>query len=80
MDKKDKLLQRFKDSPHNATFADLKELLISEGFTLDRTASSHHVFKKADVTFVIPMHGKRVKSVYVRRAIALIEDLKERDQ
>jgi predicted RNA binding protein YcfA (HicA-like mRNA interferase family) len=39
---------------------------------LDRITGSHHVFKKKDIIFVIPVHGKKVKTVYVKRALELI--------
>jgi predicted RNA binding protein YcfA (HicA-like mRNA interferase family) len=35
---------------------------------------SHHVFKKGSVTFVIPVHGKKVKVIYVKRVLELIGD------
>lgn len=77
MDKGEKLFERLKNSPHNATFTDLKALLVAEGFHLDRIDGSHHVFKKGPVIFVIPAHGKKVKSVYVKRALSIIEAAKK---
>jgi predicted RNA binding protein YcfA (HicA-like mRNA interferase family) len=68
-----KLLERLKNNPHGATFADIRTLLLQEGFALDRVAGSHHIFKRSGVTFVIPVHKGRVKSVYVKRVIELIE-------
>ena len=76
MAKKQKLLQRLKNSPNKATFAEIRQLLELEGFILDRITGSHHIFQKADVVFVIPVHRNRVKSVYVRRVIELIEEEK----
>jgi predicted RNA binding protein YcfA (HicA-like mRNA interferase family) len=77
VDKSQKLFNRLRNSPNNATFADLKALLMEEGFYLDRTESSHNVFKKGDVIFVVPVHGKRVKSVYVKRALTIISEMKK---
>lgn len=37
---------------------------------------SHHIFKRSGVTFVVPVHGNRVKSVYVKRLIELIVEAK----
>jgi predicted RNA binding protein YcfA (HicA-like mRNA interferase family) len=71
-----KLLDRLTNNPKGATFDDLRTLLSQEGFRLDRVAGSHHIFKKSGITFVIPVHANRVKSVYVRRVIALIEQAK----
>lgn len=73
MVKKEKLLQRLKNSPNNATFTDIRKLLELEGFILDRITGSHHVFEKEDIVFVVPTHSNRVKSVYVKRVIELIE-------
>lgn len=39
-----------------------------------RVAGSHHIFKKGPVTFVIPVHKSRVKCVYVKRVIEIIEE------
>ncbi len=74
--RKHKLLDRLIKNPKGATFNDIRTLLSHEGFELDRVTGSHHVFKKSGITFVIPVHAKRVKSVYVRRVIALIEQAK----
>lgn len=73
MAKKDKLFQRLKNSPNNVNFAEIRQLLELEGFILDRITGSHHIFQKADIIFAIPVHRNRVKSVYVRRVIELIE-------
>jgi predicted RNA binding protein YcfA (HicA-like mRNA interferase family) len=74
MAKKDKLLQRLKNSPNNVTFTEIRQLLELEGFILDRITGSHHIFQKADIVFAIPVHRNQVKSVYVRRVIELIEE------
>lgn len=71
-----KLLDRLKNSPAGVTFDDIRTLLLREGFRLDRVTGSHHVFKKSDVTFVIPVHSNRVKSVYVKRVVELVEQAK----
>lgn len=74
--RKRKLLDRLKNSPAGVTFDDIRTLLLREGFRLDRVTGSHHIFKKSDVTFVIPVHANRVKSVYVKRVIELVEQAK----
>lgn len=78
MSRKEKLLERLKNNPNDATFADIRAMLEQEGFQLDRVSGSHHVFKREDVIFVVPVHKNRVKSVYVKRAVAIIEDLRHR--
>ena len=72
--RKRKLLERLTNNPNGATFDDIRTLLLHEGFRLDHIRGSHHIFKKAEVTFVIPVHANRVKSVYVRRVIQLIKE------
>ena len=62
-----------KNSPNNATFTDIRKLLELEGFILNRITGSHHIFQKSDTIFVIPVHRNRVKSVYVKRVIELID-------
>jgi predicted RNA binding protein YcfA (HicA-like mRNA interferase family) len=76
--KKQKLLTRLKNAPSGATFNDIRRLLFEEGFRLDRVTGSHHIFKKDGLTFVIPVHANRVKSVYVKRVIKLVEETKEK--
>ena len=71
-----KLLERLRNNPTNVTFDDLRTLLLREGFTLDRVTGSHHIFKKSGTIFVIPVHSNRVKSVYVKRVIELVEQAK----
>ena len=73
MSKKNKLLELLKNSPNNVTFGDIRKLLELEGFDLDRITGSHHIFKRDEVVLVIPVHNNRVKSVYVKRVVGLIE-------
>jgi len=77
MNKREKLFKRLKNNPNNATFLDIQTLLKQEGFDLDRVTGSHHVFIKGDITFVVPVHENKVKAVYVRRVIELIEQSKD---
>jgi predicted RNA binding protein YcfA (HicA-like mRNA interferase family) len=72
MGKREKLIVRLTNSPQNATFADIRNLLEYEGFYLDRVTGSHHIFKYAETTFVIPVHNNRVKAIYVRKVLELI--------
>ncbi|WP_301951412.1 type II toxin-antitoxin system HicA family toxin [Microcystis aeruginosa] len=50
------------------------KLLELEGFSLDRITGSHHIFKRNDIILVIPVHNKKVKSVYIRRVLKIIGD------
>jgi predicted RNA binding protein YcfA (HicA-like mRNA interferase family) len=71
--KRKKLRERLKNNPNTATFSELRKLLEQEGFALDRITGSHHIFTKDDVTFVVPVHNNKVKTIYVKRVIELIE-------
>lgn len=64
---------KIKNNPNNVTFNEIISLLKEQGFELKRISGSHHIFNKDDITFVIPVHNKRVKSVYIKRVIDLIE-------
>ncbi len=76
MDKREKLLDKLRNSPKNVTFADVRKLLLQEGFSLERITGSHHVFKRNEITFAIPVHKNRVKSVYVKRVVEIIGESK----
>jgi predicted RNA binding protein YcfA (HicA-like mRNA interferase family) len=78
--KREKLIERLTNSPQNATFADLRTLLEYEGFYLDRVTGSHHIFKYANITFVIPVHNNKVKAIYVRKVLELIEQSYPKDE
>ncbi|WP_058999495.1 type II toxin-antitoxin system HicA family toxin [Leptolyngbya sp. NIES-2104] len=75
MSKREKLRERLKNNPNNATFSDIRKLLEQEGFTLDRITGSHHIFVKDEITFVVPVHNNKVKTIYVKRVIELIEQI-----
>ena len=72
--RKGELLKKFKNNPKGARFDDVRTLLSQEGFRLDRIAGSHHIFKKPGITFAIPVHNNRVKAVYIKRMIEIIEE------
>jgi predicted RNA binding protein YcfA (HicA-like mRNA interferase family) len=78
MSKKEKLFERLKNNPKDARFSDIENLLYDEGFTMTRVTGSHHIFKKQEIIFVILVHNKRVKSVYVKRVIELIESANQK--
>ncbi len=74
MAKRNKLLELLKNSPNNIVFGDIRKLLQLEGYELDRILGSHHIFKKNETILVIPVHNNRVKSVYIRRIVEIIEE------
>lgn len=74
MVKRDKLLDKIKLRSNNVTFEDVRKLLEAEGFYLDRISGSHHIFQKEGMIFVVPAHRNRVKIMYVKRLIEIIEE------
>ena len=76
MTKRAKLFDKLKNNPKDATFSQIEKLLLSEGFTLDRISGSHHIFKNGPIMFVLPIQGNKVKSVYVKRVIEIMEEIK----
>ena len=73
MGKREKLIDRLTNSPQNATFADLRNLLEYEGFYLDMITDNRHIFIYAETIFVIPVHHNKVKTIYVEKILGLIE-------
>lgn len=77
MTKKEKLFEKIKNNPGNVRFSDLRSLLKEENFFLERITGSHHIFRRNEYIFVIPVHNDRVKTVYVIKVIELVEDLRK---
>lgn len=77
MTKKERLFERIKNNPRNVRFSDLRSLLKEEDFLLERITGSHHIFKKDKYIFVIPVHNDKVKTVYVKKVIELIDELRK---
>lgn len=79
MTKKEKLFEKIKNNPKDVTFLEIRKLLIDEGFILERISGSHHIFKKDDLIFVILSHHKKVKTIYVKRVIEIIEGYRSKE-
>jgi predicted RNA binding protein YcfA (HicA-like mRNA interferase family) len=58
---------------------DVQTLLQRFGFTPARTSGSHHIFEYDDgerfQQIVVPLRGRKVKKVYVRRVVAILDIL-----
>lgn len=55
--------------PSPVRFAVVRQTLEDKGYVIDRIAGSHHIFVKPGQPHLsIPVHGGKVKSVYVRKA------------
>jgi len=70
-----KLVAAFLAAPVHVSFADVERLMRAFGFKLDRTTGSHHVFRHDDGRkLTVPtVGGRRVKSVYVRQVVDLLD-------
>lgn len=77
MSKRKKRLERIRQNPKNVSFQDLRQVLEDHGFVLDRVVGSHHTFKrkKGDEIIVVPYTRAQLQSVYVRRALELIDQV-----
>ena len=79
MSKREKLRQKLRQQPAEADMQDVQTLLQRFGFTLVRTHGSHHIFEYDDgkrfQQIVIPLHGRRVKKVYVERTVMILDEL-----
>lgn len=77
MSKRDKLRQKLRENPIGVKYHQLETLLLRFGFSLIRIRGSHHLFRYEDDTFTqnisVPVHGKNVKSVYVKEVIELLD-------
>jgi predicted RNA binding protein YcfA (HicA-like mRNA interferase family) len=62
--------------PSEKRFAEVRKLLESHGWFLERITSSHHVFSKPGepMKISVPVHGNRVKPNYVRIIQKKIEE------
>ena len=77
MTQKIKLFERIKNNPKDVNFKDLENFLKEIGFEFKRTSGSHHIYSKDEITFVIPSHNNKVKEIYVKRVISLIENYRK---
>jgi predicted RNA binding protein YcfA (HicA-like mRNA interferase family) len=79
MSKREKLRRKLRNNPTDATMQEVETLLLRFGFVLDRVSGSHHLFvyKQGEGyrSIGIPLHGRKVKKVYVERVIELLDDL-----
>ena len=60
---------------HNVSFAEMVNLVKSFGFTLKRTAGSHHIFTHPDIPELINLQnaGGEAKPYQIRQFLRLIE-------
>ena len=79
MTKRDKRLQKLRQSPQHVSFAELKQILEEYGFTVARVTGSHHIFvaELGDQVWklTIPFH-KPLKIAYVKLALVAIDEIR----
>lgn len=79
MSKRDKLRRKLRNNPKGRTKQDIETLLAQFGFILDRVSGSHHVFLlrtgEAVHRIVVPIHGQKVKPVYVKQVVQKLDEL-----
>jgi predicted RNA binding protein YcfA (HicA-like mRNA interferase family) len=79
MSKRDKLRQKLRNRPADGTMRDVETLLGQFGFSLARIRGSHHIFEYDQggtvVQLVVPMHGRKVKKVYIQLVIEKLDAL-----
>ena len=75
MGKREKLLEKLRNNPRNVSFEDLDKLLRWYGFVCrPPRGGSHYFYKRRGCRPIsVPRH-KPVGSIYVKRAVALIEE------
>jgi predicted RNA binding protein YcfA (HicA-like mRNA interferase family) len=84
MSKRKKLLAKLRNNPKAATMQQLETLLGYFGFQLSRVTGSHHIFIYTDgeveIVINVPLHGKKVKTYYVKQALDKIKPLVVEDE
>ncbi len=73
MGKREKIIDRLTNSPQNATFTDIRNLLDYEGFYLETVTDSHQIFIYSDTIFAVPVRNDKLKALYVEKILELIE-------
>jgi predicted RNA binding protein YcfA (HicA-like mRNA interferase family) len=71
--------EKLRNNPRDADMQELETLLLRFNFVLERITGSHHIYRyteeKRIIKVVVPLHGRKVKAVYVKRAVQLLDDL-----
>jgi hypothetical protein len=75
MSRKEKLLTSLRNNPKNVRFKDLDKLLRWYGFECrSPRGGNHYIYKRKGCCPISIPRDKPVKSVYVKKALALIEE------
>lgn len=79
MSKSEKLLEKIRNNPKAVSFDDLDKVLRGYGFVRRqlRSGSSHHYYTFGALTLSVPYKRPYVREIYVKQALALIEQATE---
>jgi len=79
MSKREKLRRKLRNNPRDATMQEVETLLLRFGFSLESVRGSHHTYRFSDGQqvrkIVVPLHGRKVKFIYVKRAVELLDEI-----
>jgi predicted RNA binding protein YcfA (HicA-like mRNA interferase family) len=82
--RRDKLRQKLRNNPTEASMQDVETLLLRFGFSLARISGSHHIYEYEEGSvsrqIVVPLHGRKVKKVYVKKVVEMIDELFPEDE
>lgn len=77
MGKKEKRIQKLRQNPQNARFADVDKLLLSFGFEKRQRGSHATYILKGKGRITIPMRKPFILPVYVKELLRLLEEIDE---
>ncbi|MBZ0278184.1 MAG: type II toxin-antitoxin system HicA family toxin [Anaerolineae bacterium] len=79
MSKREKRRRKIRNNPKDTTMEELETLLVQFGFELMRVSGSHHIYRYSnddlERKITVPLHGHKVKTVYVKQVIELLDEL-----
>ncbi|MCI0693133.1 type II toxin-antitoxin system HicA family toxin [candidate division KSB1 bacterium] len=83
MARKEKLLSRIQNNPHQVRFEDIDKVMRQAGFG-ERHSGSHYVYSHPQIPGVVTIvrpHGKGgtqfVAPIYIKKALAAIDQIEE---
>ncbi len=82
MSRREKLITAMRNNPKGVAFAELKSLLCYYGCSVRQKSrgSSHYTFTHPAIPYALTIPKDRpVKAVYVKRALAMIDEIEEVD-
>lgn len=72
---KEKRFLKFSQQPKDTSLDKTKIVLEDFGYELSKIKGSHHVFKKPyESTIVIPVHNNKVKKIYIKKLIKILNE------